>query len=92
MDDQEIESLSSSKDDLMIKNLMICEPDIEAIQNTINKNILEVEQLSLEVKDKKYELKKMTGTYQDVEVQIQTLIMDNDALKKDVESKCVTKK
>lgn len=70
MDDQEIESLSSSKDDLMIKNLMICEPDIEAIQNTINKNILEVEQLSLEVKDKKYELKKMTGTYQDVEVQI----------------------
>lgn len=70
MDDQEIESLSSSKDDLMIKNLIICEPDIEAIQNTINKNILEVEQLSLEVKDKKYELKKMTGTYQDVEVQI----------------------
>ena len=70
MDDQEIESISSSKDDLMIKNLMICEPDIEAIQNTINKNILEVEQLSLEVKDKKYELKKMTGTYQDVEVQI----------------------
>ena len=70
MDDQEIESISSSKDDLMIKNLIICEPDIEAIQNTINKNILEVEQLSLEVKDKKYELKKMTGTYQDVEVQI----------------------
>ena len=34
----------------------------------------------------------MTGTYEDVEVQIMTLKSDNDALKKDVESKCVTKK
>lgn len=70
MDDQEITSISSSKDDVLLKNLLICEPDIEAIQKTINKNIQEVEQLSTEVKDKKYELKKMTGTYQDVEVQI----------------------
>lgn len=92
MEDQEIDSISESKDNLMLKNLMICEPEIEAIQKTINKNIQEVEELSKEVKDKKYELKKMTGTYEDVEVQIQTLIVDNDTLKKDVEEKCVTKK
>ena len=46
MDEQEIESISESKDDLMLKNLLICEPDIEAIQKTINKNIQEVEELS----------------------------------------------
>ena len=92
MDASEIENMSPAKDDTMLKNLMICEPEIENIQKVINNNIKEVEQLSNEVKEKKQELKKMTGTYEDVEVQIQTLIVDNDTLKKDVEAKCVTKK
>ena len=95
MDESELKNISSTTkngENMLIDNLLVCEPEIEAIQSQVNKYVDEVEALVKQNRDTKRELAKIKNQLEDKRVELEGLEAENRDLEAKAGDKLISSK
>lgn len=87
-----IESLLADQENEKMRDLVMCEPEIESMQKIVNEKAKSLRDIALSNQELKTELANRLQIYEDSMAQLETVQEENSSLQKEQAEKCVTKK
>ena len=76
----------------MLRNQLLCEPEVEDIQKKVARHIEDVEQLAKANQETKKDLLSVIAQYEDKMVEYESLKSQNQSLEQEQKEKCISKK